>query len=118
MNVTKWNSQGNEMKKIFTPRERVSTRRKLWLWLAGAEKELDVEQISSEAIEAIRANLVTSDEAFLVAADEEWRCRHDVMAHIHALKKNAPAAARVIHIAATSCFCGHHFYMLPNILPD
>ncbi|KAH0558563.1 hypothetical protein GP486_004781 [Trichoglossum hirsutum] len=94
----------NEMKKLFTPRERASTWRKLWLWLAEAEKELGVTQISSEAIEAIRANLVISDEAFQVAADEERRCRHDVMAHIYALEKDAPAAAGVIHIAATSCF--------------
>ncbi|KAI9772448.1 MAG: adenylosuccinase ade13 [Geoglossum simile] len=94
----------NEMKRIFTPRERASTWRKLWLWLAEAEKELGVAQISNEAIEAIRANLVISDEAFQVAADEERRCRHDVMAHIHALEKDAPAAAGVIHIAATSCF--------------
>ncbi|PHH87637.1 hypothetical protein CDD83_8604 [Cordyceps sp. RAO-2017] len=94
----------SEMRKIFTPRQRVSTWRKLWLWLAEAERELGVEQISQEAIEAIRANLVVSDAAFQVAADEERRVRHDVMAHIHALEKDAPAAAGVIHIGATSCY--------------
>ncbi|KJZ73280.1 hypothetical protein HIM_07284 [Hirsutella minnesotensis 3608] len=94
----------SEMRKIFTPRQRVSTWRQLWLWLAEAEQELGVTQISSEAIEAIRANLVVSDEAFKVAADEERRVRHDVMAHIHALEKDAPAAAGVIHIGATSCY--------------
>jgi adenylosuccinate lyase len=104
------------MKKIFTPRERASTWRTLWLWLAEAEKELGVAHISSEAIEAIRANLVISDEAFQVAAAEERRCRHDVMAHIHALEKDAPAATGVIHIAATSCFGRHNSGMFAGII--
>lgn len=94
------------MKNIFTPRERVSTWRKLWLWLAEAEKELGVAQITNEAIEALKANLIISDEAFQVAADKERQCRHDVMAHIYALEKDAPPAAGVIHIAVTSCFGG------------
>ncbi|KAL2221507.1 adenylosuccinate lyase [Thermoascus aurantiacus ATCC 26904] len=93
-----------EMRKIFSPRERASTWRKLWLWLAEAEKELGVTQITDEAIEAIRANLVMSDEAFKVAAVEERRRRHDVMAHVYALEKDAPAAAGIIHLGATSCY--------------
>lgn len=109
-------AQGKEMKRIFTPRQRASTWRKLWLWLAEAEKELGVTQISSEAIDAIRSNLVISDQAFQVAAEEERRRRHDVMAHIYALEKDAPAAAGIIHIGATSCYgpCFVHsrFYAL------
>ncbi len=92
------------MRKIFTPRQRYTTWRQLWLWLAEAEQELGVDKISNEALDAIRANLVVSDEAFKVAADEEKRVRHDVMAHIHALEKDAPAAAGVVHLGATSCF--------------
>lgn len=61
-------------------------------------------QITDEAIEAIRANLVMSDEAFKVAAVEERRRRHDVMAHVYALEKDAPAAAGIIHLGATSCY--------------
>lgn len=94
----------SEMRKIFTPRQRYTTWRQLWLWLAEAEQELGVDKISNEALDAIRANLVVSDEAFKVAADEEKRVRHDVMAHIHALEKDAPAAAGVVHLGATSCF--------------
>lgn len=93
------------MKKIFSARERITTWRRLWLWLAEAEKELGIIQITDEAIEAIRANLVISDEGFQVAAIEERRRRHDVMAHVYALEQDAPAAAGVIHIGATSCFC-------------
>ena len=95
---------GKEMRAIFTPRQRVSTWRKLWLWLAESEKELGIEKITSEAIEAIRANLVVSDEAFQVAAVEERRRRHDVMAHIYALEQDAPAAAGIVHLGATSCY--------------
>lgn len=94
----------SEMKQIFTARTRASTWRKLWLWLAESEKELGVSQISDAALEAIRANLVVSDEAFAVIAKEEKRVRHDVMAHIYALEQDAPAAAGVIHLGATSCF--------------
>ncbi|KAK2873470.1 hypothetical protein FQN49_002345 [Arthroderma sp. PD_2] len=94
----------DEMKKIFSARERATTWRKLWLWLAEAEKELGIAQISNEAIEAIKANVVMSDEAFKVAAVEERRRRHDVMAHVFALEKDAPAAAGVIHLGATSCY--------------
>ena len=97
-------TQGSEMRKIFTARQRYSTWRQLWLWLAEAEKELGVDKISDEALEAIRANLVVSDKAFQVAAEEEKRVRHDVMAHVHALERDAPAAAGIIHLGATSCF--------------
>ena len=105
------------MKRIFTPRERASTWRKLWLWLAEAEKELGVTQISNEAIDAMRANLVMSDEAFHVAAEEERRRRHDVMAHIYAFEKDAPAAAGIIHIGATSCYGRHLPLSCHNVLP-
>ncbi|KAK2744369.1 adenylosuccinase ade13 [Myotisia sp. PD_48] len=85
----------DEMKTIFSARERASTWRKLWLWLAEAEKALGITQITDAAIDAIRANLVMSDEAFKVAAVEERRRRHDVMAHVYALEQDAPEAAGV-----------------------
>ncbi|KAL6722056.1 adenylosuccinase ade13 [Lecanora helva] len=93
-----------EMKEIFSPRERASTWRKLWLWLAEGEKALGLTQITDEAIEAIRANLNVSDEAFQVIAAEERIRRHDVMSAVFALEKDAPAAAGIIHVGATSCF--------------
>lgn len=92
------------MRQIFTARKRYSTWRQLWLWLAEAEKELGVDKISDEALDAMRNKLVVSDDAFKVAADEEKRVRHDVMAHVHALEKDAPAAAGIVHLGATSCF--------------
>lgn len=66
------------MQQLFSARTRASTWRKLWLWLAEAEKELGI-PISDEAIEQMRANLTVTDESFKVIAEEEERRRHDVM---------------------------------------
>ena len=95
---------GPEMKHIFSPRHRASTWRKMWLWLAEAEKDLGLTQITDEAIEAIRANLVVSDEAFEIIATEEKIRRHDVMAAIKALETDAPEASGIIHIGTTSAY--------------
>ncbi|KAI9706893.1 MAG: adenylosuccinase ade13 [Bogoriella megaspora] len=93
-----------EMKKLFSPRTRFSTWRQLWLWLAEAEKELGL-PISDEAITQMRANIMITDPEFDVAAAEEARRRHDVMAHVHTFGLAAPAAAGIIHWGATSCYC-------------
>ncbi|OHE92006.1 adenylosuccinate lyase [Colletotrichum orchidophilum] len=93
-----------EAKKLFSQRNRHSTWRQLWLWLAESEKELGINGISEEALEQMRAHLTLTDEDFKVAAVEEKRRRHDVMAHVHAFGQVAPAAAGIIHLGATSCF--------------
>lgn len=72
-----------EMLYLFSNRSRASTWRQLWLWLAEAEKELGIDQITTEALEQMRANLTISDASFKVAAEEEKIRRHDVMAHVH-----------------------------------
>ena len=92
------------MKKLFSPRHRANTWRKLWLWLAEAEKEVGLVRITNEALEAIRSNLEVTDEAFKVIAEEERVRRHDVMSHVFALEKDASQAAGIIHIGATSCY--------------
>jgi adenylosuccinate lyase len=71
--------------------------------LAEAEKELGL-PISDEAITQMKDNVVMTDECFKVAAEEERRRRHDVMAHVHAFGQVAPAAAGIIHWGATSCY--------------
>ncbi|KAF3013244.1 hypothetical protein G7054_g13647 [Neopestalotiopsis clavispora] len=93
-----------EMKQLFSQRSRHSTWRKLWLYLAEAEKDLGIENISPEALEQMREHLIVSDDDFGVAAIEEKRRRHDVMAHVHAFGQVAPAAAGIIHYGATSCY--------------
>ena len=61
--------------------------------------------ITAEAIEQMKAHEVIQDDEFAVAAEEEKRRRHDVMAHVHAFGLVAPAAAGIIHWGATSCYC-------------
>lgn len=67
----------------------------------NAKKNL---QITDEAIEQMKANLHPSDESFEVTRIEEARRRHDVMAAVHAFGLDAPKAAGIIHLGATSCF--------------
>nr|GAT56925.1 adenylosuccinate lyase [Mycena chlorophos] len=93
-----------EMAHLFSAANRFSTWRKLWLNLAIAEKELGLEQITDEAIEQMKANLHLTPEQFAVAAAEEKKRRHDVMAHVHTFGTVAPAAAGIIHLGATSCY--------------
>ncbi|KAL9577624.1 MAG: hypothetical protein Q9203_007390 [Teloschistes exilis] len=94
---------GERMKKLFSPRTRASTWRQLWLWLAEGEKELGL-PISDQAIEQMAKNLTMTDHDFEIAAVEEKKRRHDVMAHVHAFGQAAPEAAGIIHWGATSCY--------------
>lgn len=91
------------MNTIFSNRNRSGTWRQLWVWLAEGEKELGLD-ISEEAIAQMKANIYMTDDDFKVAAEEEKKRRHDVMAHVHAFGQAAPAAAGIIHWGATSCY--------------
>nr|ODN80292.1 adenylosuccinate lyase [Cryptococcus depauperatus CBS 7841] len=92
-----------EMSKLFSSGTRFGTWRKLWLNLAIAEKELGL-AISDAAIEQMKANLELDEDQMKVAAEEEKKRRHDVMAHVHTFGTVAPEAAGIIHLGATSCF--------------
>ncbi|KAI4783632.1 Adenylosuccinate lyase [Aureobasidium sp. EXF-3400] len=94
-----------EMKHLFSPRMRVSTWRQLWIWLAESQKELGL-SISDEAINQMKVNQIVQDDEFKIAAKEEERRRHDVMAWVHTYGLCAPAAAGIIHWGATSCYIG------------
>ena len=89
---------------LFSARTRASTWRSLWIWLAESQRELGLD-ISEEAIAQMKAHAVMADEDFQIAAVEEKRRRHDVMAHVHAFCLAAPAAAGRIHWGVTSCYC-------------
>lgn len=43
---------------------------------------------------------------FAMAAEEESKLRHDVMAHVHTFAHCCPTAAPIIHLGATSCYVG------------
>lgn len=92
-----------EMSYIFSAKFKFGTWRKLWLALAESERELGLD-ISDEAIAALREHL--DDVDVKRAAVLERELRHDVMAHVHHLGEQAPAARGIIHLGATSAYVG------------
>lgn len=60
--------------------------------------------ITEEQLREMKANLTNID--FNVAAAEERKRRHDVMAHVHTFGVCCPLAAPIIHLGATSCYVG------------
>lgn len=92
-----------EMSYNFSDEKKFTTWRKLWVFLAKAEKELGLE-ISDEQISEMENNVSKID--YSLAAVEEKKRRHDVMAHIHTFGACCPKAAPIIHLGATSCYVG------------
>ena len=91
-----------EMQSIFSPAHRYACWRRLWLALAESQRELGLE-VSEEALSEMRA-AVASPIDMARAAEYERRFRHDVMAHVHLLGDDAPAARAIVHLGATSAF--------------
>ena len=94
----------DEMLYIFSPDKKFSTWRRLWIALARAEKELGLSQITDEMIAEMEQHI--DDINYDVAAEEEKKLRHDVMAHVHAYGAQCPKAKGIIHLGATSCYVG------------
>jgi len=89
------------MQTLWGERRRIGLWRRLWLALMEAEKELGLD-IPERALAEMREHV---DDADLErAAEHEKRLRHDVMAHIHHLGEQAPAARPYIHLGATSAY--------------
>ena len=99
-----------EMLYIFSPDKKFSTWRKLWIALARAEMELGLTNedgsatITQEMIDEMEAHITDID--YEMAAAEEKKLRHDVMAHVHTFGHQCPKAAGIIHLGATSCYVG------------
>ncbi|VDN18328.1 unnamed protein product [Gongylonema pulchrum] len=64
----------------------------MWIWLAEAEMQLGLKQISEEAIEEMKKSKEVIDWATI--RREEKRIKHDM----------CPKAKGIIHLGATSCF--------------
>ena len=90
-----------EMSRVWSPRRKFTTWRKLWVILAETEAELGA-PITPGQIAELRANVENID--FAAAERHEKRLRHDVMAHVHAYGDVCPGARGVIHLGATSCY--------------
>ena len=94
-------SAGAQMSRIWSPQDKHSTWRRLWLTLAKCEKELGL-PITDAQIAELAAHQEDID--FDRVAELEKALRHDVMSHIRALGELCPQAAPIIHLGATSCF--------------
>ncbi|KAF6025274.1 ADSL [Bugula neritina] len=98
-----------EMAYNFSELKKFTTWRKLWLILAKSQKTLGID-ISDEQISEMESNIDNID--FDMAAEQERRCRHDVMAHVHTFAAACPTAASIIHLGATSCYVGDNTDLL------
>ncbi len=99
--ITRYTS--SEMSAVFSPDNKFSTWRKLWIALAEAEKELGLE-ISDEQIDELKSHIY--DINYDVAQSREKEVRHDVMAHVYAYGVQCPKAKGIIHLGATSAYVG------------
>ncbi|VDO43066.1 unnamed protein product [Haemonchus placei] len=87
---------------LFSERNKTVLWRQLWIWLAEAELELGLTQVTPDAIEEMKEQRDNID--WNKIREEERRLKHDVMAHNHAFGAVCPKAAGIIHLGATSCY--------------
>lgn len=90
-----------EMARLFSPRERHTAWRDLWICLAEAQHELGL-PVTRAQIDELRRHRDTFD--WERVAHLERELRHDVMAHVHHYGELAPTARPILHLGATSCF--------------
>ncbi|MBQ9513370.1 MAG: adenylosuccinate lyase [Clostridia bacterium] len=93
----------DEMKKIFSPDEKFSTWRKLWVALAKAQKKLGLD-ITDGQIAEMESHIYDVD--YEQASKYEKELRHDVMAHLKTYCDACKTAQPIIHLGATSCYVG------------
>ncbi len=89
------------MQTLWGDAHRAQLWRRLWLALMETQRELGI-PIPDEAPADLKRHLEDPDLA--AVSQYERRFRHDVMAHIHALGDQAPAARPFIHLGATSAY--------------
>lgn len=103
------------MQRIWSPRFKFTTWRRLWLALAESQQQLGL-SITDAQLDQLRAHLDDID--YDAAAGYEKKLRHDVMAHVYTLGDAAPDARPIIHLGATSQFvvCNSELIMLREAL--
>lgn len=97
-----------EMLRIWSPRHKFNTWRRIWLAVAEAQHEVtkdsDSPLVTSGQVEALRKVVERgiTDAELARASELERDLRHDVMAHVHCLGESCPDAKAVIHLGCTS----------------
>ncbi|MBX3359069.1 MAG: adenylosuccinate lyase [Phycisphaeraceae bacterium] len=94
-----------EMLRLWSPRHKFNTWRRIWLAVAEAQHELGL-PVTKEQVEELRAVVNRpggiTDAEMQAAEKYERDLRHDVMAHVHALGDSCPKAKGIIHLGMTS----------------
>ncbi|OAB63316.1 hypothetical protein AY599_21190 [Leptolyngbya valderiana BDU 20041] len=97
-----------EMLRIWSPRHKFNTWRRIWLAVAEAQHEVtkswDTPLVSQEQLGELRTVVQRgiTDEEIARASELERDLRHDVMAHVHCLGEQCPKAKAIIHLGCTS----------------
>ncbi len=97
-----------EMLRIWSPRHKFNTWRRIWLAIAEAQHEVtqdwDAPLVIKEQVEELRGVVERgiTDEELARASEIERDLRHDVMAHVHCLGESCPTAKPIIHLGCTS----------------
>jgi len=97
-----------EMLRIWSPRHKFNTWRRIWLAVAEAQHEVtkndDQPLVTTDQLEELRAVVERgiTDEEIARAGEIERDLRHDVMAHVHCLGEQCPMAKPIIHLGCTS----------------
>lgn len=98
------------MLRLWSPRHKFNTWRRIWLAVAEAQHELGL-PVTREQVEELRAvvnrrnpdgTVGITDDEMKAAERYERELRHDVMAHVHALGDSCPKARPIIHLGMTS----------------
>jgi len=97
-----------EMLRIWSPRHKFDTWRRIWLAVAEAQHEVttgwDTPLVSQEQLDELRTVVQRgiTDEEIARASELERDLRHDVMAHVHCLGEQCPKAKGIVHLGCTS----------------
>ncbi len=108
---------GEQMLRLWSPRHKFNTWRRIWLAVAETQHELGL-PVSKEQVEELRAVVNRpggiTDAEIKAAERYERELRHDVMAHVHALGDSCPKARGIIHLGMTSqdVVCNADFVVL------
>lgn len=95
----------DEMKYIFSPKNKFSTWRKLWTVLAQSQMELGLDIIDKEIVKELEDNIYNID--FDKAKEYEIKFKHDVMAHIHEFSDHlSEKSKKIVHLGVTSAYVG------------
>ena len=99
---------------LWSPINRITTMRQLWIDLAIIQQYLGVSIITNDAIEELQTH---KDNIDIETIDKyETSLKHDIMAHISAYSELCPLGGKILHLGATSNFINDNVDI--NLIPE